>query len=136
MTRRSTISTPQRARDWRPPFLAAFRNSGNVRAACQAARIDWSTAYKARKREPVFAEAWAIAEEEAVDLIEARAFQVALSGDTHMLMFFLKARRPEKYRERIDVNVTQREAERIAADLGLDVEGLVARAEEIARGHA
>ena len=86
--------------------------------------------------EPAFAEAWAFAEEEALDLIEARAFQVALAGDTHMLMFFLKTRRSDKYRERIDVNVTQREAARIAADLGLDVDGLVARAEEIARGHA
>lgn len=136
MAPRSTNSTPQRARDWRPAFLAAFRNSANVRAACQAAGIERSTAYKARKREPVFGEAWADAEEEALDLIEAKAMRIALDGDPQMLMFFLKTRRAEKYRDRVDINVTRRAAEQIADELGVDVEGLVARAEEIARGRA
>ena len=106
MARASTNSTRQRARDWRPGFIAAFRNSANVRAAAQAAGIEWSTAYKARKREPAFAEAWEMAEQEALDLIEARAVQVALSGDPHMLMFFLKTRRPEKYGDRSRLELT------------------------------
>jgi hypothetical protein len=106
MARGSTNSTPQRARDWRPSFLAAFRNSANVRAAAQAAGIEWSTAYKARKREPLFAEAWEMAEQEALDLIEARAMQVALSGDSHMLIFFLRTRRAEKYGDRSRLELT------------------------------
>ena len=31
-----------------------------------------------------------MAEQEALHLIEARAMQVALAGDAHMLVFFLK----------------------------------------------
>ena len=89
MTRPSTNSTPQRARDWRPPFLAAFRNSA-VRGACQAAGVDRSTVYKARKREPEFAAAWDEAEQEALDLLEAKAVQLAMGGDTQLLMFLLK----------------------------------------------
>ena len=106
MASRSATSAPQRAHDWRPAFLAAFRNSANVRAAAQAAGIDWSTAYKARKREPLFAEAWEMAEQEALDLLEARAMQLALAGDSHLLMFFLRTRRPEKFGDRARLELT------------------------------
>lgn len=106
MASRSATSAPQRAHDWRPGFLAAFRNSANVRAAAGAAGIDWSTAYKARKRELAFAEAWEMAEQEALDLLEARAMQLALAGDTHLLMFFLRTRRPEKYGDRARIELT------------------------------
>jgi hypothetical protein len=110
MARDPANATPEpsrvQAHDWRPAFLAAFRNSANVRAAAQAAGIDWSTAYKARKREPLFAEAWEMAEQEALDLIEARAVQLALAGDSHLLMFFLRTRRPEKYGDRSRLELT------------------------------
>jgi hypothetical protein len=106
MASRSTPSTPQRARDWRPAFLAAFRNSANVRASAQAAGVDWSTAYKARKREPRFADAWEMAEQEALDLLEARAMQLAMAGDAHLLIFLLKARRPATYRDNARLELT------------------------------
>lgn len=130
---RATLSTLKPARDWRPAFLAAFRNSANVRASAQAAGVDWSTAYRARKREPRFNEAWEAAENEALDLLEARAMQLALGGDSHMLIFLLKTRRPEKFRDRVDVRVdTVRDsAERLAAHLGVDVGELLAEAERI-----
>jgi hypothetical protein len=128
----ATLSTLKPARDWRPAFLAAFRNSANVRAAAQAAGVDWSTAYRARKREPHFSEAWDAAENEALDLLEARAMQLALGGDSHMLIFLLKTRRPEKFRDRVEVRVDVRnEAERIATHLGVDVGELLAEAERI-----
>jgi hypothetical protein len=109
MASRSTPSTHPRARAWRPVFLAAFRNSANVRASAQAAGVDWSTAYKARKREPRFALAWEMAEQEALDLLEARAMQLAMAGDAHLLMFLLRARRPEKYRDNARLELTGRD---------------------------
>jgi len=47
-------------------------------------------------------------------------------------MFLLKADRPENYRERVDVRFDiRREAERIAASLGIDVEAALSEAERI-----
>lgn len=132
MSDRATLSTPKPSRDWRPAFLAAFRNSANIRASAQAAGIDWSTAYRARKREPRFAEAWGMAEQEALDLLEARAMQLALGGDTHMLIFMLKTRRPEKFQDRVHIKLDLRqEAERIATDLGVDVDDILEEATRI-----
>lgn len=112
---------------WRPLFLNALRNSGNIRAACQASNIDRSTAYRARERSAEFAAAWDEALEEAIDTLEAAAWQRARDGvvrrepimyqgrkvgekviveysDT-VLIQLLKAHRPEKYRERFDIEI-------------------------------
>ena len=110
MARGSSTTTSEasraQARNWRPLFLAAFRNGGNVRAAAHAAAVDWSTVYKARKREPEFAAAWDTAEQEALDLLEGKAMQLALAGDTRLLMFFLRTRRPERYGDRARLELT------------------------------
>lgn len=107
--------------------MNALRNSGNVRASCQAAGIDRSTAYKAREKSPEFAAAWDTALEEAVDSLEAAAWTRARDGvqrtepimyqgqkvgekvlreysDT-LMTILLKAHRPEKYRERFDIQI-------------------------------
>src|SRR3990167_5177831 len=75
-------STPKKsmmlvkAEVWRPLFLAALRNSGNVRAACQAAGIDRKTSYLHRQRFPNFAKEWADALEDACDVLEASLVEV------------------------------------------------------------
>lgn len=110
---------------WRPRFIQALRNSGNVRASCQAAGIDRSTVYKAREKSKEFAEAWDEALEEAVDTLEAAAWTRARDGVTRrepvmykgekvgekviteysdqLMTLLLKAHRPDKYRERVDM---------------------------------
>lgn len=65
---------------WAKGFLAAFRDSANVRLACEAAGVDRSTAYRLREREPSFADAWAAAEEESADLLEQEARRRAHEG--------------------------------------------------------
>ena len=55
---------------------------------------------------------------------------LALNGDTQLLMFLLKTRRPEKYRDTIRIDV-RREAERIATELGIDADEVIAEAERI-----
>src|SRR3990170_8612153 len=67
-----------RAATWRPLFLEGLRNSGNVRAACHGANIDYGTAYKARERSQEFAGQWDVALEEAADALEAEAWRRAL----------------------------------------------------------
>lgn len=57
-----------------------MRNTANVRMACEAAGVTRQGAYKRRDNDPAFAAAWDIAKEEAVDVLEARAFQWATEG--------------------------------------------------------
>lgn len=85
--------------DWRPAFLAALRNSGNVRASCQAAGIGRSVAYDQKEDDPIFAKAWADAMEDACDALEAAAQARAMTSSDTLLIFLLKAHRPEKFRE-------------------------------------
>jgi hypothetical protein len=121
-------------RDWRAPFLDAIRVSGNVRLATAAAGIDRSTPYRRAQRDPAFAAQWAAAEQDAVDTLEAEARRRALNGSDGLLMFLLRAHRPERYRESLDVHLdVRREAERIAAKLGMNPEEVLEIAERRAR---
>lgn len=94
--------------NWRPAFLAAIQNSGNVRAACQAAAVSRAAAYKARAADPKLAAEWDEALADAVDMLEAVAWDRARSGlSDQVLMMLLRAHRPQLYRERVHVEVTR-----------------------------
>ena len=91
---------------WQAAFLAALRDSGNVRVACAAAQIGKSTAYDRRKADAGFAAEWADSIDDAADLLEAEARRRAVVGGSDtLLIFLLKGARPEKYRDnhRVDV---------------------------------
>ena len=112
---------------WRPLFINALRNSGNVRASCQAAGITRDAAYKARQSSPEFAVQWDEALEDAVDTLEAAAWTRARDGvqridpimyqgqkvaekvireySDSLMTLLLKAHRPERYRERFDIEI-------------------------------
>lgn len=85
--------------EWHPAFLAALRNSGNVRAACQAAGCSREIAYRHRRLEEDFAAQWDEALEEATDVLEGEARRRALSDSDTLLIFLLKSHRPDVYRE-------------------------------------
>lgn len=115
-----TSETPKKGRPpagWRDAFLKALSDTGNVRAACHVAGVGRTTAYRAQADDPAFAAAWESAIEESVDLLEIEARRRAIKGsdkavfhqgkqvatvkeysDT-LLIFLLKANRPEKYRD-------------------------------------
>jgi len=84
-------------------FLAHFRESGNVRAAAQAAGVSRQMAYLRREADPDFAQAWDAAEEEATDVLVAEARRRALDASDTLLIFLLKSHRPAVYREKFDV---------------------------------
>src|SRR4051794_38857909 len=100
MGAKSTPKKPKRtAGEWRPAFLAALRQHGNIRAACQAAGINRTTAYDHRARSAPFAAAWDTALEDACDVLEAMARQRAMATSDLLLIFLLKSHRPAVYRE-------------------------------------
>jgi hypothetical protein len=86
---------------WKAVFLARLAETGVVTAAARAAGITTRHAYYERKRNETFAQAWADALESSVEDLEAHAHERARESDS-LLMFLLKAHRPEKYRDRTD----------------------------------
>ncbi len=119
---------------WEKAFLSTLRNTCNVRASCQSANVTRATVYEYRHSCPEFAALWQEAEEDAADVLEARAWGRSEISDS-ILMFLLKAHRPDKYREkvRIDMNVLRSKAQKIADQLGLDVNDVLAEAEKVAK---
>ncbi len=106
-------------------FLAAFRETGNVRLTCKAAGVGRSSHYRWLEKDPEYREAFDVAKEDAADVLEGEAHRRAVDGweepvgwykgvaggtvrrySDNLLMFLLKGARPERYRERYDVRGT------------------------------
>lgn len=102
----------------RDAFIDALTKRGNVSEACKASGVARRTVYEWRDADPVFAKMWEDAIDQAADTMEREAWRRAVEGtdkpvfhqgqevgaireysDT-LLIFLLKAARPEKYRER------------------------------------
>lgn len=117
--RRSPLSTAEK----REKFLVAYRETGNVTLSAQAAGVARSTHYKRWTKGKAYRADFEDARSEAADVLEREARRRAVSGtkepvfyggeicghirrysDT-LLIFLLKAARPEKYRERSNFNL-------------------------------
>jgi hypothetical protein len=61
-------------------FLAAFRQTGNVKAAAEAAEIDRSLAYVWKRGDPEYAVMFSDAQADAADLLELEARRRAVHG--------------------------------------------------------
>lgn len=123
--------TALRARKKRA-FLKNLSETGNVSEAARKARIARSHAYQIRRQDTDFARSWDEALDMAVDLLEAEARSRAVEGveqprfhqgkicgtvrkySDSLLMFLLRAHRPETFREGRDGG---------AEDLGHRLEG-------------
>lgn len=106
---------------WHRAFLDAFEDTGLVHKACELAGIGRATAYRHKQSHEDFALAWHDIEEKTTDAMEREAYRRGAQGmdkpifykgeqvatvreysDT-LLMFMLKSRKPEKYREQYDL---------------------------------
>ena len=94
-----TVRTPEKE----ARFLEALTAGASVRAAAYAAGIARSVAYEWRREDAGFHERWDAAIEEGTDALEDAARERAIAVSDTLLIFLLKARRPEKYRDRYDV---------------------------------
>ena len=86
--------------------LAAMSSGQSVTAAADTAAINRWTIYRWRKEDEDFAEAMARAQEEGIARLEDHARQRAMDAERPsdaLTMFRLKAHRPVKYRERVDL---------------------------------
>jgi len=122
------VSAKKKEGDWRPKFFEVVRKFGNVRAACREAGISSARVYNLRdpnhsEFDPEFKRKWDEAKTEAIEKMEAEGWRRAVEGcqrgvyykggrvdsireysDT-LLIFMLKAHKPDKYRETIKQEV-------------------------------
>jgi hypothetical protein len=83
-------------------FIEAYSQGGTVKQAAAKAGISEVTVFKAIRKDPEFAAQYKQARETNTDAMERLAEQLALSSDNArptMLIFMLKARRPNVYRD-------------------------------------
>ncbi len=102
--------------DKRARFVDFLSRGVSVTTSAKGVGVGRATAYRWRKNED-FARAWDEARESGLDRLEDLALKYAQAGDAKLIMFLLKAGRPEKYRERhqhshdhagsVDVNVDE-----------------------------
>lgn len=107
----------------RAAFLAALESTGNVCAACKSSKVSRPTVYRWRDADADFAKAWTKALDRGTDALEDEAVRRASEGtlkpvfqggrkvgqirefsDT-LLIFLLKGRRPEKYKDRVSTTI-------------------------------
>ncbi len=112
---RRTIRTPKKGAD----FVAALRGGQSISDACKIADIGRQRVYEWREDDSDFAAEWDDALEQGTDVMADEAKRPAVNGvdepvfyqgkevakvkkysDT-LLMFLLKGRRPEKFKERV-----------------------------------
>jgi hypothetical protein len=85
---------------WQAAFLMALRASPGIALACRQAKVDRRTAYRARERDPAFAQAWDDALESGLDDLEQAVFQRARDASDTLAIFLLKCHRPERYSDK------------------------------------
>ena len=119
MVKRNAITPAKKKK-----FLEAIAKGFSVSMSCRMAHFSKSGIQKHVKKSAAFKKAWDEAYETGADVLEDEAWRRAVEGwdepkwyqdkevgavrkfSDRLLEMLLKARRPDKYRERIDANVT------------------------------
>lgn len=138
------------ATGWEGEFLAVLRKTGIVAKACKEAGITYKQAYHRRNTDDEFAMEWRMALDEAIESLEEAAWTRARDGvkvlkpiyaggkyvgdqeitqysDT-LLMFLLKAHKPQMYRDippqvqNFNINLVKQAARRMAIEAGFTPE--------------
>lgn len=93
------MAKPKR-REWEEVFLRILAATANVRLSSKYAGINYATAYRHRQKDPEFAERWDDALADGLDALELEARRRALDGSDLLLIFLLKAYRPDVFASR------------------------------------
>ena len=92
--------TPQK----REQFLELYATGCTVAAACQQIGISKVTVFNTIRKDPEFAARYGEVMECNTDALEDLLHAMARSGNVAALFGTLKARRPEKYKDRLDLS--------------------------------
>ena len=129
-------------------FLNAYAETGRFDLAAQAAHVTRFTHYHWMHEDAEYPTAFAAAQQMAADMLETEAIRRAVTGvdkpifwkgrqissvkeyDTTLLIFMLKGLRPEKYRDRLQIDVTGYLRD-LAEVNGLDADEVIREAQGI-----
>jgi hypothetical protein len=81
------------AGEWIEPFLKTLALTANVKMACRQAGITRKTAYQWKEQNPEFAELWADAIEDGLDLLEYAMFKRGVATSDRAAEFLLRVHR-------------------------------------------
>lgn len=98
-------------------FLEHLSEGDSVSGAAKKVGVSRNCVYEKRRSDPEFKKAWEDAQEQGTDFLEDAATARAIDGSDTLLIFMLKSRRPEKYRERFDIDTNHRGS--VAAEVKL-----------------
>lgn len=87
-------------------FIEELRKGKSVAAAAEMVCVSRQTVYLRRNADPAFADEWDTAIEIGTDRLEDTALKRAEDGSDTLLIFLLKARRPEKFKDRFESHTT------------------------------
>lgn len=99
----SKLDSKQRA------FLEAYGHTGLVRDACIAAKVSRRVVAEWIENDEVFREMYEDAEEDSTDDLESFAIARAKSHSDTLMALLLKARRPNKYLDRSQIDLRKKE---------------------------
>lgn len=127
--------------EWQPVFLSCYAATGNMRYSCQQAGIDRGTVKKFLESSDTFKARFDDAQADAIEGLEAVAWQRARSGSDFLLWRLMQSLRPEVYGDKRTVEhkfsqSERRSAYKMAKDEGLSDEEAreaVAAAEDMLR---
>lgn len=119
MGRKQTKLTPQKSENEirqlkQAQFIDLLSKTCNVTLSAKGAGISRITAYEWRNTNAEFAALWNDALQQAIELLEAEAWQRARKQSDTLMIFLLKAHKPEKYREQFTVKVDDWRSQAIA----------------------
>lgn len=84
-------------------WLDAFIKTGTILGACRRTGVCRETVRKWRRDDLDFAKRFEDSDLDITETLETKAMSQAMAGDTTLIIFLLKARKPEMYRDRFDV---------------------------------
>ena len=84
---------------WQSVFLSSFSQCGNITQSSGDAGVTRQAVFYAYKRHPDFRALYEEAKEESVERLEQVARKRATESSDNLLIFLLKAMRPDVYRE-------------------------------------
>ena len=107
-------------------FFTELQRTPIIGVAARAAGLTVAKVRACREADPRFAAAWDHALTQSVDAVESKLLEKALAGDLRAIESVLKAKRPEEYRERLEVGVATRgiiEVDLVPAQVPENTEG-------------
>lgn len=97
-----------RREDRKAAFLLAFRELCNISVAAEIVGIDRGTVYNWLNADPEFKESFEKAREVGTELLEDVAWKRAQDTSDRLLVVLLKAYKPEKFGDKIEVTSTKK----------------------------